>query len=146
MGLDEKKVPVTALNKAKQDNNISNSSVLLSVSYLGYMTDKAMNGLPDIDPPTVASEKFREGMVAAIKYQDSTTNPIINPYSVNPDNDPQQAHDAEEWSAGYALVRTSQHDPKYDTAKPHIPVISKEAIAESQKDLQSPPISGKQKQ
>ncbi|AUV61822.1 hypothetical protein HWB52_gp07 [Pseudomonas phage Littlefix] len=127
-GLEEMGVTIADLHRAKHENNVPENSVIIAVSYLGFKTNKAMQGLPDIDPPTEPSEKFKEGMVAAIKYVESDSNPILNPYSLNPDNDPQLMHDADEWNRGYRTVRTSHYDPKYDTAKPMVPTVHKEQL------------------
>lgn len=88
---------------------VPEASILMAISPLGWMTEKAINGKPDIDPPTVISEAYRQGMLAATKVAVTDPRQPLNPYSLSSES-PQEMADAEEWQQGFFEVRKAQAD------------------------------------
>lgn len=93
----------------RKENNVPDASVIISVSYLGWMTERAINGQPDVDPPTVISEAYRQGMVAATRAHKDDPEQPVNPYDPT-DSNPHIRAKSIEWSAGFVAVRTAQND------------------------------------
>lgn len=107
VGSDKPELNVPQLNNLKKAHQVPDASVLISISPLGCQTEKSINGLPDIDPPTKPSDAYRLGMVAAARVRASDENQPINPFISGV---PEEAARAEEWAAGFQAVRDAQND------------------------------------
>lgn len=106
-GFDNMRITIPELNIAKQLNQVGNNSVMLAVCYLGYATEREINGIPEIDPPSHASDSYREGVLAAMQCPVTNSIQPVNPYTTTGQDiaDPHVQHAAAEWQAGYMMVR-----------------------------------------
>ena len=126
VGSEELNLTIPQLNAMKKAYQVPEASVMLSISYLGYMTEKKINGLPDVDPPTQISDFYRQGMVAATRVLESDPAQPLNPYGVH-DASAEEMAKAREWQDGFNAVRTAQADkstpvPQLELAgKPEVP-------------------------
>lgn len=117
-GFETMRITVPEIRLAKQLNHITDNSVMIAVCYMGLATEREINGVPEIDPPSHTSDSFREGMAAAMKVSATDSIQPVNPYSFGPGAaDPQNQHAAAEWQSGFTLTRESQQ-ALYTTAKP----------------------------
>ncbi|TKW65233.1 MAG: hypothetical protein DI616_16030 [Paracoccus denitrificans] len=107
VGADTMNISIPQLNGYKQAHRVPEASVMIAVSYLGFQTEKAINGLPDIDPPTIASREYDEGVIAAVKISPHDSRQPLNPYA-NGDMDPYTVAKAEEWMRGFDATRRAQ--------------------------------------
>lgn len=107
VGSDTQDLSIPKLNALKEAHGVPAASVLLSVSYLGWMSENGVNGKPDIDEPTAVSEAFRKGMAAAAKPLGPSEAQPVNPYNVV-SGDARETANAAEWQAGFAEVRRAQ--------------------------------------
>lgn len=117
VALDDMGMTVPQMNAAKQANRVPDSSVLIAVSYLGYKTEKAMNGLPEVDEPTVLSDPYKEGLLAAGSVDPSSPNQPLNPYSMT-NGDPLESWKMNEWANGVQAMQEVMR-----TAKPAPPPV-----------------------
>lgn len=130
IGADTENLTVPQLNNFKQAYGVPDTSVLMSVSTLGYMTEKEINGLPEIDPPTKISHFYRQGMVAATRVNPADTSQPTNPYGAT--CTPEDMANASEWLEGFQAVRNAQADST--TPVPRLEVTlppEKEAVNEA---------------
>lgn len=104
VALDDMSMSVPQMNAAKQANRVPDSSVLIAVSYLGYKTEKAMNGLPEVDEPTVLSDPYKEGLLAAGSVDPSSPSQPLNPYSMT-NGDPVEIWKMNEWANGVQAMQ-----------------------------------------
>lgn len=107
---DTMNLSIPTLIAMRKLKGVSEQSVLISVSYLGFMTEREVNGMPEIDPPSLVSEPFKEGMHAAIIVDKTDAFQPMNPYNA-PDKDqncPHVVYAADEWRLGYKYVRDAQ--------------------------------------
>lgn len=134
-GFDNMRITIPELRVAKQINHMGDNSVMLAVSYMGYATEREINGMPEVDPPSHTSNGFNEGMVAAMTVSAGDTNQPINPYTRNglDPNDPHVAHAASEWQAGFLLCRENQK--KIPTVQPISVVGDKPTVLEEPRKL-----------
>lgn len=103
-GFNNMRVTIPELRVAKQLNHLGDNSVMLAVCYMGYATEREINGIPEIDPPSFTSEYFREGLVAASQCDVGDSIQPVNPYSSNV-TDPQVVFAASEWKSGFDTFR-----------------------------------------
>lgn len=108
VGSDTKELSIPQLNALKKAHKIPDNSVLIGVSYLGLQTEKRINGLPEIDPPTVPTDAFRLGMIAATRVSAQDPSQPVNPFVE--DGTPQTRAKAAEWQEGLIAVRQAQQD------------------------------------
>lgn len=106
-GSDTMELSIPKLNAMKEAYSVPQASVLISVSYLGWMSENGANGKPDINEPTAISEAYRLGMTAATKPVTSNEPQPVNPYNVVSGNAVEVAN-AAEWQQGFADVRRAQ--------------------------------------
>lgn len=105
---DENFLTVPQINGLKRAHNVPEASVMIGVSYLGFMSEKKINGQPDIDPPVVLSDAYKLGMVAAARIMASEECQPVNPYGQDlTDEGKAQAID---WQNGFVAVRLAQAD------------------------------------
>lgn len=107
-GFDNMRITVPELRVAKQINHVGDNSVMLAVCYMGFATEREINGVPEIDPPSYTSKTFVEGFMAASLCPASDSVQPVNPYSLMDTNDPHVQHDAEEWKLGFDTQRTAE--------------------------------------
>lgn len=125
VGSDKPELNVPQLNILKKAHQVPDASVLIAVSPLGWQTEKSINGQPDIDPPTKPSDAYRQGMVAAARVRITDAQQPINPFT---GTKPEEVAKADEWSAGFQMVREIQgdvHTPVATAAPPPAPVPAK---------------------
>lgn len=123
MGFDTNELSIPLLNQAKHDKKVPEASVLLSVSYLGFMSERRINGQPDVDPPTVISDAYRVGMVAAAQVPAADPKQPVNPYGVI-DVPPEEAAKAYEWQQGFDAVRAAQSDTRTPVQRIEPPTVA----------------------
>ena len=107
VGSDKAELNVPQLNVLKKAHQVPDAAVLIAVSPLGWQTEKSINGLPEIDPPTKPSQAYRLGMVAASRVRISDEQQPINPFT---GTKPEEVARADEWAAGFQAVREAQSD------------------------------------
>lgn len=108
VGSDEGNLTIPQIQNLKEAHNVPAASVLIAISPLGYMTEKAINGLPEVDPPTVTSAAYRQGMLAAVRVEPNAKGQPINPYGSL--GSPQDGVNAQDWQEGFTAARSAQAD------------------------------------
>lgn len=109
VGSEDQNLTLPQLVNLKKAHNVPDASVLMGISYLGWMTERQINGQPDVDPPTILSEAYRQGMVAAARVNPTDPSQPVNPYDAIDPNIHIRAK-AAEWQAGFTATRTAQND------------------------------------
>lgn len=133
---DKVELNVPQLNMLKKAHQVPDGAVLVGISYMGWQTEKSINGQPEIDPPTKLSDAYRVGMVSAARVRPSDEQQPINPYS---GLTPEDMAKADEWASGFAAMRAMQIDvttPVPCTAPPPLP--APEMVGERAEPVQKP--------
>ena len=132
VGAESPNLTVPQLNKLKEAYGVPMASVLMSVSALGFMTEKEINGLPEIDPPTTISAFYRQGMVAATRVNPADTSQPMNPYGAT--GAPEDMAKASEWMEGFQAVRNAQADSTTPVPRLELPKEPEKEIIDSPRD------------
>lgn len=97
----QKALTLPALKALREANQLPDSAVLTSTSYLGYMSTHKMRGTTADIEPTKMTEAFRQGMLCAMTSKDRPE-PPTNPYEYTAQHSKESADMAKEWDAGFA--------------------------------------------
>lgn len=93
----KRSISIPTLNAAKQQRKLNDGAVLVSVSYVGYMTQYELTGTSPDPVPTVTSSAYSLGLEQALTVPDPEK--LINAFQ--PSDDFSHA----EWEAGAAKGR-----------------------------------------
>lgn len=94
---DKRSLSIPTLNAAKEQRKLGEGAVLVSVSYVGYMTQYELTGTSPEPVPTVTTAAYTLGLEQAL----TVPNPeqLVNAF---PEGDPFQRA---EWQAGFTCGR-----------------------------------------
>ena len=132
-GFDNMRITIPELRVAKQINHLGDNSVMLAVCYMGYGTEREINGMPEVDPPSYTSDFFNEGVLAAVRNPVTNSIQPVNPYTTGDVTDPHVQHAAAEWTAGFNSFREAEKKNPAPNTKP---------LGESPTVLEPPPSKG----
>lgn len=127
---DSRDLTIPQINNAKLLNSIPGSSVLMGVSLVAHNTERGINGLPDVEAPSVISSAYAMGMTAAMNSNPADPAQPTNPF-LKPMPDDHEKADMAEWTRGFSTVRGIQqqgNDPIVPT-QPEPPKPSVHASA-----------------
>lgn len=89
---DKRSINIPALNAAKQQRKLGDGAVLVSISYVGYMTQYELTGTSPDPVPSVTSTAYSLGLEQALTVPDPEK--LVNAFQ------PDDAFSHAEWEAG----------------------------------------------
>lgn len=107
LGSESVNLTIPQINNAKLLNKIPNASVLIGTSYLGYQSERVINGQEDLEAPSVLTEAYQKGVAAAMEHSMSAAWQPSNPY-VKGSMDNHDRADEAEWQRGFDSIRALQ--------------------------------------
>ena len=89
---DKRSINIPALNAAKQQRKLGDGAVLVSISYVGYMTQYELTGTSPDPVPSVTSTAYSLGLEQALTVSDPEK--LVNAFQ------PDDAFSYAEWEVG----------------------------------------------
>lgn len=107
IGSESMNLTVPQLTNSKLANRVPDNSVMIACSYMGYQTEREINGQPSVEEPSVLSEAYQKGVAAAVDSAPTDPWQPQNPYQ-SATNDPHVVADNAEWERGFKSIRALQ--------------------------------------